>query len=145
DMFLIGARIMSGSLSAEQAGETFAQLADVLLGEVHRWVEADFAMAHGRMSGGQSAVLALGRLGAREMTASSDLDLIVVYDFDSERPQSDGGRPLYGGQYFARLTQRMVGALTTPTHYGVRYSVGMRLRPSGRARPLATPVDVFTR
>ena len=142
-MFLIGARIMSGSLSAEQAGETFAQLADVLLGEVHRWVEADFAVAHGRMSGGQSAVLALGRLGAREMTASSDLDLIVVYDFDSEHAQSDGGRPLYGGQYFARLTQRMIGALTAQTNYGVLYPVDMRLRPSGRSGPVATQIDGF--
>ena len=142
-MFLIGARIMSGSLSAEQAGDTFAQLADVLLGEVHRWLEADFAVAHGRMSGGQSAVLALGRLGAREMTASSDLDLIVVYDFDSEHAQSDGGRPLYGGQYFARLTQRMIGALTAQTNYGVLYPVDMRLRPSGRSGPVATQIDGF--
>jgi glutamate-ammonia-ligase adenylyltransferase len=142
-MFLIGARIISGSLSAEQAGETFARLADVLLGEVHRWVEADFAAAHGRISGGQSAVLALGRLGAREMTASSDLDLIVVYDFDPERPQSDGRRPLYGAQYFARLTQRMIAALTAQTNYGVLYPVDMRLRPSGRSGPVATQIDGF--
>jgi glutamate-ammonia-ligase adenylyltransferase len=142
-MFLIGARVISGSLPAEQAGETFARLADALLGEVHRWTEADFAAAHGRISGGQSAVLALGRLGAREMTASSDLDLIVVYDFDSEHAQSDGRRPLYGAQYFARLTQRMIGALTTQTNYGVLYPVDMRLRPSGRSGPVATQIDGF--
>src|SRR6516165_2885089 len=46
-MFLIGARIISGSLSAQQAGETFARLADVLLSMVHRWVEAEFAKTHG--------------------------------------------------------------------------------------------------
>src|SRR5215472_161405 len=67
-MFLIGARNISGSLSAEQAGETFARLADVLLNVVHRWVQGEFAKTHGYVSGGQNAVLALGRLGAREMT-----------------------------------------------------------------------------
>jgi glutamate-ammonia-ligase adenylyltransferase len=143
-MFLIGARIISGSLSAEQAGETFARLADVLLNVVHRWVQAEFAKTHGSISNGESAVLALGRLGAREMTASSDLDLIVVYDFDQEHPQSDGRRPLHGSQYFARLTQRMIGALTVQTNYGVLYPVDMRLRPSGRSGPVATQIDGFT-
>src|SRR5262249_11337725 len=142
-MFLIGARIISGSLSAEQAGETFARLADVLLDVVHRWVEAEFAKAHGYISNGASAVLALGRLGAREMTASSDLDLIVVYDFDQEHPQSDDKRPLHGSQYFARLTQRMIGALNVQTNYGVLYPVDMRLRPSGRSGPVATQIDGF--
>ena len=142
-MFLIGARIISGSLSAQQAGETFARLADVLLNVVHRWVQAEFAKMHGYISGGESAVLALGRLGAREMTASSDLDLIVVYDFDHEHPQSDGKRPLHGSQYFARLTQRMIGALTVQTNYGVLYPVDMRLRPSGRSGPVATQIDGF--
>jgi glutamate-ammonia-ligase adenylyltransferase len=88
-------------------------------------------------------VLALGRLGAREMTASSDLDLIVIYDFDPERPQSDGKRSLHGSQYFARLTQRMIGALTVQTNYGVLYPVDMRLRPSGRSGPVATQIDGF--
>ena len=142
-MFLIGARVISGSLSAEQAGDTFARLADILLDAVHRWVQAEFAKAHGYISGGESAVLALGRLGGREMTASSDLDLIVVYDFDQEHPQSDGKRPLPGSQYFARLTQRMISALTVQTNYGVLYPVDMRLRPSGRSGPVATQIDGF--
>jgi glutamate-ammonia-ligase adenylyltransferase len=93
--------------------------------------------------GQQTAILALGRLGAREMTASSDLDLIVVYDFDAEHPNSDGKRPLYGAQYFARLTQRLISALTVQTNYGVLYQVDMRLRPSGRSGPLATQIDGF--
>jgi glutamate-ammonia-ligase adenylyltransferase len=77
------------------------------------------------------------------MTASSDLDLIVVYDFDPARPDSDGKRPLYGGQYFARLTQRMISALTVQTNYGVLYPVDMRLRPSGRSGPVATQIEGF--
>jgi glutamate-ammonia-ligase adenylyltransferase len=142
-MFLIGARIISGSLSAEQAGGTFARLADVLLKVVHHYVRVEFAKTHGDLSGGESAVLALGRLGSGEMTASSDLDLIVIYDFDQQHPQSVGKRPLHGSQYFARLTQRMIAALTVQTNYGVLYPVDMRLRPSGRSGPVATQIDGF--
>jgi glutamate-ammonia-ligase adenylyltransferase len=77
------------------------------------------------------------------MTPTSDLDLIVVYDFDPEHPESDGSRPLYGSQYFARLTQRLINALTAQTNYGVLYQVDMRLRPSGRSGPLATQISGF--
>jgi glutamate-ammonia-ligase adenylyltransferase len=142
-MFLIGARILSGSVSAEQVGEVFARLADVLIRALRARVVDDFAAIHGRLPGEQTAILALGRLGAREMTATSDLDLIVIYDFDAEHPNSDGKRPLYGAQYFARLTQRLISALTVRTNYGVLYPVDMRLRPSGRSGPLATQIDGF--
>jgi glutamate-ammonia-ligase adenylyltransferase len=142
-MFLIGARILSGSVSAEQAGELFARLADVLIRAVHRVVEQDFATTHGRIPGQEIAIVALGRVGAREMTANSDLDLIVIYDYDQNEPNSDGKRPLYGAQYFARLTQRLISALTVQTNYGVLYHVDMRLRPSGRSGPLATQIDGF--
>jgi glutamate-ammonia-ligase adenylyltransferase len=142
-MFLIGARILSGSVSAEQAGEIFARLAEVLIRSLHRAVEDEFIAVHGRIRGQETAILALGKLGGREMTATSDLDLIAVYDFDAEHPASDGARPLYGGQYFARVTQRLINALTTQTNYGVLYHVDMRLRPSGRSGPLATQIDGF--
>jgi [glutamine synthetase] adenylyltransferase / [glutamine synthetase]-adenylyl-L-tyrosine phosphorylase len=142
-MFLIGARILSGSVSAERAGEVFARLAEILIRALHAKVQEDFAATHGRMRSEQIAIMALGRLGAREMTASSDLDLIVIYDFDQEHPNSDGERSLYGAQYFARLTQRLINALTVQTNYGVLYAVDMRLRPSGRSGPLATQIDGF--
>jgi glutamate-ammonia-ligase adenylyltransferase len=142
-MFLIGTRIISGTVSAEQAGEAFARLADALIRCLHRTIEEHFAQLHGRIAGQQTAILALGRLGGREMTASSDLDLIVVYDFDSERPESVGPRRLYGAQYFSRLTQRLISALTAQTNHGLLYKVDMRLRPSGRSGPLATQIDGF--
>src|SRR5262245_6276197 len=142
-MFLIGTRILSGTVSAEQAGEVFARLADVLIRALHRAIEENFVKQHGRIARQQTAILALGKLGGREMTASSDLDLIVIYDFDSERPESSGPRPLYGSQYFARLTQRLISALTAQTNHGVLYQVDMRLRPSGRSGPLATQIEGF--
>jgi glutamate-ammonia-ligase adenylyltransferase len=142
-MFLIGARILSGTVSAEQAGEAFARLADVTICAVHKAVEDNFVAVHGRLQRQESAVLALGKLGGREMTASSDLDLIIVYDFDENEPQSDGGRPLYGTQYFARVTQRLISALAAPTNHGALYHVDMRLRPSGRSGPVATMLGSF--
>jgi glutamate-ammonia-ligase adenylyltransferase len=77
------------------------------------------------------------------MTAASDLDLMLIYDFDHEQPDSDGPRSLHGAQYFARFTQRLISAFTTRTNYGVLYEIDMRLRPSGRAGPLASRLESF--
>jgi glutamate-ammonia-ligase adenylyltransferase len=111
---------------------------------VHRAVADNFASAYGHIKAEQTAVLAMGKLGGREMTATSDLDLILVYDFDDKHPESTGKRSLYGAQYFSRLTQRLINALTAQTNYGALYQVDMRLRPSGQAGPLATQIAGFT-
>jgi [glutamine synthetase] adenylyltransferase / [glutamine synthetase]-adenylyl-L-tyrosine phosphorylase len=142
-MFLVGTRVLSGTASAEQAGEAFARLADVVIRALHHAVEENFALTHGRVAEQESAILALGKLGGREMAANSDLDLIMIYDFDQEHPESSGPRPLYGAQYFSRLTQRLISALTAQTNHGLLYPVDMRLRPSGRSGPLATQIDGF--
>lgn len=143
-MFLIGVRILTGTVTARQAGEAFARLSDAVIRAVHRSVTANFALAHGHMRDEETAVVALGKLGGYEMTATSDLDLILIYDFDGGFPESDGSRPLYGAQYFARLTQRLINTLTAQTNYGALYQVDMRLRPSGRAGPLATQLESFS-
>ena len=142
-MFLIGVRILSGTVTARQAGQAFAQLADAVIRAVHGAVAESVAKSHGHMRNEESAVIAMGKLGGYEMTATSDLDLILVYDFNDENPESDGARPLYGTQYFSRLTQRLINSLTAQTNYGALYQVDMRLRPSGRAGPLATQLDGF--
>jgi glutamate-ammonia-ligase adenylyltransferase len=85
----------------------------------------------------------MGKLGSREMTATSDLDLILLYDFDDARPDSDGKRPLHATQYYTRLTQRLISALTVSTRRGDLYEVDMRLRPSGRQGPVATKLGSF--
>jgi len=142
-IFLVGARILSGTVSAQQAGEAFAAIAGTVVRALHAKVAEIFRATHGVVRGGNTVVLAMGKLGGREMAANSDLDLIVVYDFDPAQPDSDGPRPLHGAQYFARFTQRLVNALTTPTNYGRLYDVDMRLRPSGRSGPVATSLAAF--
>jgi len=142
-LFLIGARILSGTVSAQQASTAFADVAEGIVHTVHELVSEQFAAQYGRIEGQETAILAMGRLGGREMTAASDLDLILLYDFDSEQPDSDGAKSLHGAQYFARFTQRLISAFTTRTNYGVLYDIDMRLRPSGRAGPVASHVDAF--
>jgi glutamate-ammonia-ligase adenylyltransferase len=91
------------------------------------------------------AIVGMGKLGGREMTATSDLDLIFVYADVGPGTLSDGKRPLPASQYYARLSQRLINALTAPTGEGKLYEVDMRLRPSGKAGPIAVSVGSFAR
>jgi len=141
--FLIGVRILSGMISPAQAGSAYTVLAEQLIAALHEAVGDDLARAHGHVAGGESVVVAMGKLGGREMTAASDLDLIVVYDHPADSTQSDGAKPLAASQYYARLTQRLISALSAPTAEGLLYEVDMRLRPSGQKGPVATQLSSF--
>lgn len=85
----------------------------------------------------------MGKLGGKEMTAASDLDLIIVYDFQGDGAQSDGPKSLPGTQYYTRFTQRLIAALSAQTAEGSLYQVDMRLRPSGSQGPVATRLASF--
>jgi glutamate-ammonia-ligase adenylyltransferase len=85
----------------------------------------------------------MGKLGSREKSATSDLDLIFVYDIPPGMEASDGRQPLPPIQYYTRLSARIVTALTAHTNEGALYEVDMRLRPSGRAGPLANSLEGF--
>jgi glutamate-ammonia-ligase adenylyltransferase len=85
----------------------------------------------------------MGKLGGREMTAGSDLDLIFVYDVSEGAEVSDGMKPLSVNNYYARQTQRLIAALSAPTSEGVLYEVDMRLRPSGSKGPVAASLPSF--
>src|SRR4029077_12039223 len=108
-------------------------------------VEAEFAWHHGRVAGGMFIVIGMGRLASREMTLASDLDLILIYDAPPGSEISDGPHPLPVASYYARLSQRLIGAITAPTAEGRLYEVDMRLRPSGASGPIASSLAGFTR
>lgn len=141
--FLIGVRVISGTISAEQAGEAYAVLADTLIQALADRVGDELVAQHGRLPNGMAAVLAMGKLGGEEMTAASDLDLIIVYDYAGEGAKSDGSRSLPGPQYYTRFTQRLIAALSAQTAEGALYEVDMRLRPSGNQGPVATKLSGF--
>ncbi|MBL8906508.1 MAG: bifunctional [glutamine synthetase] adenylyltransferase/[glutamine synthetase]-adenylyl-L-tyrosine phosphorylase [Rhizobiales bacterium] len=142
-IFRFGVRILSETVSAGEAGSAFSALAEVMLRIMLRLVAQDIRARHGEIPGSRVAILAMGKLGGREMTASSDLDLILIYDVPEGTELSDGKRPLSPNQYFTRLTQRLISAVTAPTAEGVLYEVDMRLRPSGNKGPVATSLAAF--
>ncbi|MGD9740800.1 MAG: bifunctional [glutamine synthetase] adenylyltransferase/[glutamine synthetase]-adenylyl-L-tyrosine phosphorylase [Bauldia sp.] len=141
--FLIGVRVIAGTIDARQAGRAYSALADLMVGEALRLSERSLAEAHGPMPGGEVALIAMGKFGGREMTAASDLDLILLYSVPASTTGSTGTRALSPTQYYTRLTQRLVAALSAPTAEGRLYEVDFRLRPSGNAGPLALSIDAF--
>lgn len=141
--FLIGVRVVSGTITADEAGGAYARLAEHLINALSGAAQEEIARTHGRIGGGEVAVIALGKLGGREMTGGSDLDLILVYDFDETADMSNGSKPIGGTQYYARFAQRFIAAVSAPTAQGTLYEVDMRLRPSGKSGPVATRLQSF--
>lgn len=141
--FRIGVRVLSETVSAVEAGTAFSQLAGLLLTHLHAAVLQDLEQRHGKVPGGRSAVIAMGKLGGREMTAGSDLDLVIIYDAAEGTEMTDGAKPLSINQFYARMTQRLISALSAPTAEGILYEVDMRLRPSGSKGPVAASLSSF--
>ncbi|MEQ1902046.1 MAG: bifunctional [glutamine synthetase] adenylyltransferase/[glutamine synthetase]-adenylyl-L-tyrosine phosphorylase [Devosia sp.] len=141
--FLIAAGLLSGTVTARRAGEQFTALAETLLKALFAAASREFERRHGTIPAARVGLLAFGKMASREMTATSDLDFIMLYDAGGTE-LSDGDKPLEASAYFARLTQRLVAAVTAPTSEGVLYQADMRLRPSGNAGPLATSIPGFT-
>ncbi|RUM97317.1 bifunctional [glutamine synthetase] adenylyltransferase/[glutamine synthetase]-adenylyl-L-tyrosine phosphorylase [Pseudaminobacter arsenicus] len=141
--FLIGVRLLAGSIDAERAGRAFSDLADLTIGAALEAVLEEFAVRHGKIAGGRVAILGMGKLGSRELTAGSDVDLILLYDHAADAEESDGEKPLAPSHYYTRLTQRLIAAVSAPTAEGVLYELDLRLRPSGNKGPVATNIDAF--
>lgn len=141
--FLIGTRLLSGTITIAQSQALYADLADIVIVALLEEVLLEVSRVHGDVPGGDIAVLAMGKLGGCEMSPTSDLDLILIYEAPSGVERSQGKRPLAVSQYYARVTQRFIAALSAPTGEGIAYPVDMRLRPSGKAGPLATDIDGF--
>lgn len=141
--FLIGIRLLNGAIEGERAARAFTDLADLMISKALSAVEEEFGRVHGSVKGGRVGILGMGKLGSHELTAGSDVDLILLYDYDKNTEMSDGEKPLYISQYYTRLTQRLIAALSAPTGEGVLYEVDLRLRPSGNKGPVAVPFEAF--
>jgi glutamate-ammonia-ligase adenylyltransferase len=144
-VFRVGLAVLRNAIDAASAGPGLAAVAETAIRALAPRVAGDFAKRHGRIAGRGMAIVGLGKLGGREMTFASDLDLMFVYDAGSATESSDGPAPLAATQYFARLGQRVIGALAAPTAEGKLYEVDMRLRPSGHSGPIATSMESFAR
>jgi len=143
--FRIGVQVIQGLTDAEHAGPAYAAVAEAVIVCLQDLVEREMESAHGVLPGGAFAVVAQGKLGGREMTATSDLDLVFIYTHGPDAAASSGPKPLAPSAYFARASQRFIAALTASTAEGPLYDVDMRLRPSGNQGPVAVSLDSFVR
>jgi glutamate-ammonia-ligase adenylyltransferase len=142
ERFLIGTRALSRLIPVGDLGEAHTTLAEAVLRLVFARVQREFAERHGHIPGGKVAIIGYGKAGSRELTANSDLDLVVVYDAEGEA-WSDGEKSLMTSEYYAKLTQRLVAALSAPMRAGTLYEVDLRLRPSGKKGPVAASLGAF--
>lgn len=143
--FQVGVQMLSGLISPTYAGTVLSNIAEVALGALQPAAEEEFARTHGRVPGGAIAIAAFGKFGGREMTVTSDLDLIFLWDAPADVEQSDGTKPLPVTLYYQRLTQRLINAVNAPTGEGKLYEIDLRLRPSGSKGPIATNLDGFVK
>ena len=134
--------VLTARLSAHGGLDQLTAIADLLLERLLGPVEDWLAETHGRVPNGRFAVLGMGKLGSRELTIGSDLDLVFVFDAPADA-KSDGAKPLAPGTYYARLSQRVISALAAPTAEGRLFEIDMRLRPSGNAGPVACSLASF--
>ncbi len=80
-------------------------------------------------------VVAMGKLGGRELNFSSDVDLVLLFP---EHGETDGPRPITNEEFFTRLGQGLIRLLEATTQDGFTLRVDMRLRPFGDSGPLVT-------
>lgn len=140
--FALGVQLIEGRSDALDIARSYAHLAEASLQTLTAATVAEFEKAHGRIPDGELIILALGRLGGEALTHASDLDLILLFT-GNHLAESDGPRPLGATQYFNRLAQRVIAAMSVPTASGALYEVDTRLRPSGADGLLCASVKSF--
>ncbi len=96
-----------------------------------------FGVPRGRRSGApqQLIVLAMGKLGARELNVSSDIDLIFAYPESGQTDSEE--QPISNEEFFTRVGRALISALDQVTADGFVFRVDMRLRPYGESGALA--------
>ncbi len=142
EAFRIGFHILHGFAKAGWAANSFSNLAKVCIEALLPWAIKEVENSHGKFDG-KIAICGWGKLGGNELAADSDLDLMVVYEPAHGVEQSDGARSLSAESYFAKITQKLIMALSVQTSEGPLYEVDMQLRPSGKKGPVAVRFSSF--
>ncbi|MEX3015176.1 glutamine-synthetase adenylyltransferase [Gymnodinialimonas hymeniacidonis] len=142
--FRVGVHMLRGLIGADVAAQQYSDIGEAIVASLWPCVCAEIARRHGPAPGRGGVVLAMGSLGTTSMTATSDLDLIVIFDA-GDVELTDGPRPLDPRGWFAKATKSLITALSALTGEGKLYEVDMRLRPSGGQGPVATSLAAFDR
>jgi glutamate-ammonia-ligase adenylyltransferase len=130
-----------GQASLEVVTHGMTWLAEVTLDIAWQQVMADLDGLHGAPTKpcGQRAemwVIGMGKLGARELNVSSDIDLIYVYDEDGQSlGNSEGRNKVSCQEYFTRAVKRMYALIGDTTEHGFVFRVDLALRPNGNSGP----------
>ncbi|MEM7017251.1 MAG: bifunctional [glutamate--ammonia ligase]-adenylyl-L-tyrosine phosphorylase/[glutamate--ammonia-ligase] adenylyltransferase [Pseudomonadota bacterium] len=105
--------------------------------------EPMYTDTHGEPQRATFAIVAYGKAGGIEMSHSSDLDIIFLYDSPGNNQYTNGRKSLDNSVFFARLASRITHIMSTQTAAGTLYEIDTRLRPSGKAGMLVSRIDAF--
>ena len=137
----IGINDLENLLPFQVASSQLSDLADVCLAAALRVAEEETCRRYAvSESPGRFAVVALGKLGARELTYNSDLDLVFVYV-----PTADAAGSVSVHEFFTKLAQTLMTTLQVQTREGRMYRIDTRLRPSGNQGPLVSSLESLAR
>lgn len=127
--------------------EELSNLADALLDVSYQRIRAELSRRYGqpRLDDGAEcgfSILALGKLGGRELNYSSDIDLMFVYDGVGK---TDGAQAVTNQEYFQKVSNQLTDLMGTYTAEGMIYRVDLRLRPDGRLGEVCLSLDAAKR
>jgi len=140
--FAVAAQLLIEAISPEDAGLRFTAIAEAAIAAMLDQAARETERLYGP-AGVAVAVVALGRLGARLMTAASDVDLMVIYDASETSVAAPASGALDAVTWASRFVRRFLAAISTPTEEGALYEVDMQLRPSGAKGPAAVSLSAF--
>jgi glutamate-ammonia-ligase adenylyltransferase len=139
----IGVHDIEGTLALAEVGRQLTALAETVLGAALRIARRE-VLARLKLPADpptdRFVVLGMGKLGSGDLGYASDLDLIFVYDAGDPAWWSGRAVP---HEFFTRIAQRTISALSTPTREGIAYRIDTRLRPSGNQGPLVSSLQAF--
>ena len=128
---------------------TVTALAELALDRACRAARAELDARHGVPLGPQGQpvqlwVIGMGKLGARELNVSSDIDLIYVYEQDGDTAGLPDGRGrISNHEYFARAVKAIYALVGDTTEHGFVFRVDLALRPHGNSGPAALSLSAL--
>ncbi len=128
--------------------QPMTELAELALDHAHRLAMDELSEVHGiPMAGEQPAqcwIMGMGKLGARELNVSSDIDLIYVYDQDGETTGNAQGRQrITNHEFFGKLVKHIHQTVGESTEHGLVFRVDLALRPNGNVGPAAVSLNAL--
>ena len=138
ELLRIVLRDVLGVATLSEITEEISNLADAILEGAYRWLRQSLAARYGEPREGRFAIIALGKLGGRELNYSSDIDLLFVYSGSGE---TSGPHTITCKEFFLKLATQYTELLSTYTAMGLCYRVDLRLRPDGRLGEICISLD----